>query len=65
MKIKAFAKDYGELCKQTGRFYKKHWLGVVLLNVAMIGAELAWFQHSYGIFDDLIERFGKKEKEAE
>ena len=65
MKVKEFAKDYGELCKQTGRFYREHWLGVILLNAAMIGAELAWFQHNYGIFDDLIERFGKKEKEDE
>ena len=65
MKIKEFAKDYGELWVQSGRFCKKHWLGVVLLNVALIGAHLAWYQHNYGIFDDLIERFSRKEKEAD
>ena len=42
--MKQFWKDYGELCKETGRFYKKHWKGCVLLNAAIIGAELMWFK---------------------
>lgn len=65
MKIKEFAKDYGKLCVQSGRFVKKHWLGVILVNVVLIGVQvLTWYQRNYGIFDDLIERFSRKEKEA-
>lgn len=30
--MKEFFKDYGELCKETGRFYKKHWFGTIVLN---------------------------------
>lgn len=61
MKIKEFAKDYGKLLAQSGRFVKKHWLGVVLVNLVLIGAEFAWYQYRYG----LIKCFSKKEKEAE
>lgn len=25
--MKAFFKDYWDLCKQSGDFYKKHWKG--------------------------------------
>lgn len=42
--MKQFWKDYGELCKETGRFYKKHWKGCIVLNAAIIGAELAWYK---------------------
>ena len=65
MKIKEFTKDYGKLCVQSCRFVKKHWLGVILVNVILIGVQvLQWYQRNYGIFDDLIERFSRKEKEA-
>lgn len=30
--MKEFVKDYVELCKESGRFYKKHWKGLVVLN---------------------------------
>ena len=43
--MKQFWKDYGELCKETGRFYKKHWKGCIVLNAVIIGAELAWYKH--------------------
>lgn len=35
-KMKQFWKDYGELCKETGRFYKKHWKGAIVLNGAIM-----------------------------
>lgn len=60
MKIKEFAKDYGKLCVQSGRFVKKHWLGVILVNLVLICAEFAWYQYRYG----LIKCFSRKEKEA-
>lgn len=43
--MKQFWKDYGELCKESCRFYKKHWKGVVVLNAVLIGAELAYFNY--------------------
>lgn len=39
--MKEFFKDYGELCKETGRFYKKHWLGTIVLNGVCIVVGLA------------------------
>ena len=44
-KMKNFWKDYWELCKDTGKFYKKHWKGVVLLNATVVAAELAYFYY--------------------
>ena len=43
--MKQFWKDYWELCKESGRFCKKHWKGYILLNAAIIGAELAWYKY--------------------
>ena len=43
--MKQFWKDYWELCKESGRFYKKHWKGCIVLNAAIIGAELAWYKY--------------------
>lgn len=36
--MKTFFKDYGDLCKATGQFYKKHWLGTIVMNVVAVGA---------------------------
>lgn len=58
--MKEFWKDYGELCKESGRFYKKHWKGCIVLNAVIIGAELAYYQYRYNLFD---LDFGKKSKE--
>ena len=58
--MKEFWKDYGELCKASGRFYKKHWKGCIVLNSVIIGAELAYYQYRYNLFD---LDFGKKSKE--
>lgn len=32
--MKTFFKDYMELCKASGNFYKKHALGTVVFNIA-------------------------------
>ena len=63
--MKQFWKDYGELCKETGRFYKKHWKGCVLLNLAIIGAEFAYYQYRYDIVDLNFGKKSKKEEEAQ
>lgn len=61
--MKQFWKDYGVLCKQSGEFYKKHWKGVIVLNVVVGGAELAWF-FRHQIKDKIGEKF-HKENEAQ
>ena len=58
--MKEFWKDYGELCKESGRFCKKHWKGCIVLNAVIIGAELAYYQYRCNLFD---LDFGKKSKE--
>ena len=47
--MKQFWKDYGELCKDAGRFYKKHWKGCAVLNLVIIGAEFAYHQYRYNL----------------
>ena len=43
--MREFVKDYADLCKDSGKFYKKHWKGCVIMNVAIIAAEMAWFKY--------------------
>ena len=57
-----FWKDYGKLCKETGKFYKKHWRGVIVMDAVVLGATLAYFGR-YQI-KDKIEKI-RKEKENE
>ena len=38
--MKKFFKDYWALTKESGRFYKEHWLGTMVLTVVCIGLEL-------------------------
>ncbi len=56
--MKSFVKDYAQLCKDSGKFYKNHWKGVIVLNTAIIGAELAYFMRDE-IKDKLKEKFKK------
>lgn len=60
--MKQFWKDYGELCKESCRFYKKHWKGVVVLNAVLIGAELAYFNYKA---NQLVIPMGNLNKEDE
>lgn len=34
--MKKFFKDYWELCKQSGRFCKNHWLGLIIWYVVIL-----------------------------
>ena len=60
--MRKFWKDYAELCKAAGRFYKKHWLGVVLINVVSSAAIMAYYGRDY-IKEALEEKF-HKDKES-
>ena len=60
--MKQFWKDYGELCKETGRFYKKHWKGVVVLNAVIIGAELAWYKYKTKQFETYLNSSTEEEE---
>lgn len=55
-----FWKDYRKLCKESGEFYKKHWLGVIVLNAAIIAGEMAYFKRNQ-IKSKLKEKFHKEE----
>ena len=35
--MKTFINDYEDLCKHTAKFYKKHMLGVIVVNTAIVG----------------------------
>lgn len=61
--MREFVKDYVELCKESGRFYKKHWKGVVLMNAVIVGAEFAYIFRDQ-IKDAIEEKFNKKEDEG-
>lgn len=63
--MKQFWKDYGELCKETGRFCKKHWKGVIVLNAVIIGAEVAWFKYKAKQFEVFIGNLDEEEDEEE
>lgn len=60
--MKEFWKDYGELYKEIGGFYKKHWKGCIVLNAVTLGAELAYYQCRYNLFDLDFGKKSKKEK---
>lgn len=53
--MKAFFKDYWDLCKQSGDFYKKHWKGTLVLNAVLIGGELIYFYK-----DEIVEAVKEK-----
>lgn len=58
--MKKFWKDYADLCKESGRFYKKHWLGVIALNAVIVAGEFAWLKR-----DDIKETVKSKLKKEE
>lgn len=61
--MKEFWKDYAKLCKDSGKFYKDHWKGIILMNVAIIAVEYAWLSRD-SIRDSVKEKFHKEEAQA-
>ena len=60
--MRNFWKDYAELCKAAGRFYKKHWLGCIVLNAVMIAGQYTWFYRD-DIKDKLTSKSVKENEE--
>ena len=63
--MKRFFKDYGELLKQTGHFYKKHWLGTIVMNAVVSGAMVAvmWPKElKEAVVDNIKDKFKKGDK---
>ena len=60
--MRKFWTDYAEVCKAAGRFYKKHWLGCILVNVAGVAGEFAWFYRDV-IKDIFISKSVKENEE--
>ena len=60
--MKDFFKDYKELAVDTGRFYKKHWIGCIVLNTA-ISAVTAGYIFRDQIKDKLKEEIRKRDKD--
>lgn len=58
--MKKFWKDYADLCKESGNFYKKHWLGVIVLNAVLIAGEFAWWKR-----DEIKDHVESKIKKGE
>ena len=60
--MKQFWKDYWELCKESGRFCKKHWKGYIVLNAAIIGAELVWYKYKTNQFENYLNNSTEEEE---
>lgn len=60
--MKTFWKDYWELCKESGKFYKKHWKGVVLLNAAIIAGETAYLYYQCKKFEKSLGKLNDEEE---
>lgn len=61
--MKEFVKDYVDLCKESGRFYKKHWKGVLVMNAVVLAGELAYFFRE-DIKDAIEDKFVKHKDES-
>ena len=63
--MKTFFKDCGELFKTTGGFYKKHWLGTIIMNVVFCGIVVAvtWPKElKEEVVDYIKDKFKKGDK---
>lgn len=56
--MKDFFKDYKELAVDTGRFYKKHWIGCIVLNTAISAVTFSYIFRDH-IKDKLKEKTKK------
>ena len=63
--MKTFFKDYGELLKQTGHFYKKHWLGTIVMNIVAGGVTVLMYTPKAtkkAVVDNIKDKFKKGDK---
>jgi Pyruvate/2-oxoacid:ferredoxin oxidoreductase gamma subunit len=61
--MKEFWSDYAKMCKQSGEFYKEHWKGIIILNVALAGAFAGYM--AIATHKDEIKKFFTKKKNVE
>lgn len=59
--MKEFVKDYIDLCKHSGSFYKKHWKGIIVMNVAGYASIMAYYCKDQ-IKNAIKEKFSKEEE---
>ena len=59
--MKRFWKDYAELCKVSGQFYKKHWFDVIVLTFLIFTVEIGWLSRDY-IKDTIKSKFKNEEE---
>lgn len=59
--MKTFWKDYWDLCKANGNFYKKHWFGVIVIYVISWAATIGYLQKDE-IKEQLESKFQKDEE---
>ena len=57
--MKNFWKDYCNLCKESGKFYKKHWFGIIIYELV---AFLAIFA-GLNAWEKISEKKLKKDNE--
>lgn len=62
--MKTFFKDYGQLVKQTGAFYKNHWLGIIIISFVsgFVTVLLVWPKWMRDDVVDIIKSKFKKNK---
>ena len=63
--MRKYFKDYGELCKSSIGFYKKHWLGTIIMQIItfFIGIYMFWPKDLRdGFFGGIKENFSKKDE---
>lgn len=66
--MKQYFKDLATLCEQTGSFYKKHWLGAIILTIVGTGITIAvtWPKElKESVIGGFKDKFKKDSKEEE
>lgn len=58
--MKTFINDYEDLCKHTAKFYKKHMLGVIVVNTAIVGGMIV-IGNSKAIKNKIKDKIKKNE----
>lgn len=58
--MKTFINDYEDLCKHTAKFYKKHMLGVTVVNTAIVGGMIV-IGNSKAIKNKIKDKIKKNE----
>lgn len=59
--MKSFFKDYVELYKESGRFCKKHWKGLLVFNAVIVGAEMMYYKKVQREFNSNLEKVFSEE----